>query len=73
MNDLPKKLLKWLDSFEGDRNLQIVRFKKYYELARQYAFQSPRFWAMRQILSQNSDHIIDQKIKKRLSKNKSKT
>jgi hypothetical protein len=72
MNNLPKKLRIWLDNFDGDKDQQAKRFEKYFELAKLNKLQSPRFWAMRQILSQKSDQIIEHKISTRLSRNKSK-
>jgi hypothetical protein len=66
MNDLPPKLSKWLENYEGDKELQIQRFQKYFKIATDNNFQSPRFWSMRQILSQKPDSKIDQKVLKRI-------
>ncbi len=74
MEEFPKKLtayLNTLDEKEKDEKLRL--FKSLVEKAQAHKFQSPRFWAMRQVLSGRSLEQIERNIKKRIMKKADKT
>lgn len=69
MPPYPTKLLKYLDSLSA---VEVEAKKRLFEVtlaqAQSNGFQSPRFWALRQIVSGLSEQQIQQKIKRRLAK-----
>lgn len=69
MHALPSKLLKYLNGLASpERQAKERLFEQTLALAHQHGFQSPRFWATRQILSGLNGQQIQHKIQKRLVK-----
>ena len=69
MPPYPTKLLKYLEGLRaGEAQAKKRLFEQTLAQAQSHGFQSPRFWAMRQILSGLSEQRIQQKIKRRLAK-----
>ena len=67
----PTKLLKYLDGLPAEEVQAKKRlFEQTLSQAQSHGFQSSRFWAMRQILSGLSEQQIQQKIERRLDKQK---
>lgn len=74
MKEFPKKLTVFLNTLdEKEREEKIRLFQSLVEKAQINKFQSPRFWAMRQVLSGRSLQQIERNIKKRITKNADKT
>ena len=74
MKEFPKKLnvyLNTLDEKEKDEKTRL--FQSLVEKAQTHKFQSPRFWAMRQIISGRSLEQIERNIKKRITKTADKS
>ena len=64
----PQKLIKYLDSLPDDqKQARETLFNFALEQAETHKFQSPRFWAMRQIVSGISMAQVEEKIKRRVS------
>ena len=69
MNEFPKKLIAYLNTLDEKENGEKARlFQPLVEKAKTHKLQSPRFWAMRQILSGRSLEQIERNIKKRITK-----
>ena len=69
MQSYPTKFKRYLDGLAPtDRQAKAQLFEQTLEKAVTHGLQSPRFWAMRQIVSGLSAGQIDQKIKQRLNK-----
>ena len=69
MNEFPKKLTAYLNTLdEKEKDEKTRMFQSLVEAAQTHKFQSPRFWAMRQILSGRSLEQIKRNIKKRITK-----
>lgn len=69
MLNIPPKLQKFLNTLEcKERLFEEKRFHSFYHFAQENSFQSPRFWAMRQVLSRKSDAEILRNAQKRISK-----
>ncbi len=69
MEEFPKKLTVYLDTLdEKEKDEKIRLFQSLVEEAQVHKFQSPRFWAMRQVLSGRSLEQIKRNIKKRIAK-----
>ena len=67
MQSYPAKLKRYLDSLTPpDRQAKAQLFEQILEKAQTHGLQSPRFWAMRQIVSGLNAGQIEQKIKQRL-------
>jgi hypothetical protein len=67
MKDVPPKLLKKLAHLEaGALQKQIERYGVFLEMAEKNKFQSPRFWAMRQVLSERNDEEVKRVVLRRL-------
>ena len=74
MEEFPKKLTVYLDTLnEKEKDKQTRLFQSLVEKAQTNKFQSPRFWAMRQVLSGRSLEQIERNIKKRTTKNADKS
>lgn len=70
MKDIPKKLEKFIASFDDNkRKEKIELFLSLYERATNAGLQSPRHWAMRQVLSEKSTNDIEKRFIK-LARNK---
>ncbi|MCR4291175.1 MAG: hypothetical protein NUV86_13050 [Candidatus Scalindua sp.] len=66
MEEFPKKLTAYLDTLDEKKRDEKTRlFQSLVEKAQSNKFQSPRFWAMRQVLSGRSLEQIKRNIKKR--------
>ena len=66
MEEFPKKLTAYLDTLdEKKRDEKTKLFQSLVEKAQSNKFQSPRFLAMRQVLSGRSLEQIKRNIKKR--------
>ncbi len=69
MEEFPKKLTAYLNTLdEKEKDEKIRLFQSLVEKAQTHKFQSPRFWAMRQVLSGRSPEQIERNIKKRIIK-----
>ncbi len=69
MNEFPKKLTGYLNTLSDTEKDEKARlFQSLVEKAQAYKFQSPRFWAMRQVLSGRPLEQIERNIKKRITK-----
>jgi hypothetical protein len=69
MEEFPKKLTAYLNTLdEKDKDEKTRLFQSLVEKAQTHKFQSPRFWAMRQVLSGRSQEQIERNIKKRITK-----
>jgi hypothetical protein len=69
LKELPPKLSKFLSKLSAeDKTLQEQRFDRILKVAIDHRFQSPRFWAMRMILSGEDDRQIQRKIEKKIRK-----
>jgi hypothetical protein len=69
VNKLPRKLEKYLATLpEEEREERIKLFEELEDIARKQKFQSPRFWAMRQVISELPRGAIDIKINRRISR-----
>ena len=69
MPSYPSKLLKYLNSLPTEEQEAKKRlFEQTLSKAQSHGFQSPRFWATRQILSGLNGQQIQHKIQKRLVK-----
>lgn len=69
MEEFPKKLTAYLNTLDEKEKGEKARlFQSLAEKAQTHKFQSPRFWAMRQILSGRSLEQIERNIKKRITK-----
>ncbi len=69
MEEFPKKLTTYLNTLdEKEKDEKIRLFQSLVEKAQANKFQSPRFWAMRQVLSGRSLEQIERNIKKRITK-----
>ncbi len=74
MEEFPKKLTAYLNTLsETEKEEKARLFQSLAEKAKIHKFQSPRFWAMRQVLSGRSLEQIERNIKKRISKGTDKT
>ncbi len=68
MEEFPKKLSAYLNTLsETEKDEKARLFQSLVEKAQTHKFQSPRFWAMRQILSGRSLVQIERNIKKRIT------
>ncbi|KHE91059.1 MAG: hypothetical protein SCABRO_03217 [Candidatus Scalindua brodae] len=66
MEEFPRKLTAYLDTLDEKKRDEKTRlFQSLVEKAQSNKFQSPRFWAMRQILSGRSLEQIKRNIKKK--------
>ena len=66
MHDVPPKLLKKISHLSPDEQQQRIELFKELEIsARIQELQSPRFWAMRQVLADRSEKEIKRKLNKR--------
>ncbi|MCH7917183.1 MAG: hypothetical protein IIC50_04265 [Planctomycetes bacterium] len=71
MPSYPSKLLKYVNSLPIEEQEAKKRlFEQTLSKAQSHGFQSPRFWAMRQIVQGLSEGQIQQKIQRRLDKQK---
>ncbi len=69
MEEFPKKLTAYLNTLDEKEKGEKARlFQSLVEKAQTHKFQSPRFWAMRQVLSGRSLEQIERNIKKRITK-----
>jgi len=69
MEEFPKKLTAYLNTLnETEKDVKARLFQSLVEKAQTHKFQSPRFWAMRQVLSGRSLKQIERNIKKRITK-----
>ncbi len=69
MEVFPKKLTVYLNTLdEKEKDEKIRLFQSLVEKAQAHKFQSPRFWAMRQVVSGRSLEQIERNIKKRITK-----
>ncbi|GAX62392.1 general glycosylation pathway protein [Candidatus Scalindua japonica] len=69
MEEFPRKLTAYLNTLNEEEKDEKARlFHSLIEEAQAHKFQSPRFWAMRQILSGRSLEQIKRNIKKRVTK-----
>jgi hypothetical protein len=69
MEEFPKKLTAYLNTLsETEKDVKSRLFQSLVERAQTHKFQSPRFWAMRQVLSGRSLEQIERNIKKRITK-----
>jgi hypothetical protein len=69
LKDLPPKLSKFLSKLSPEENtIQQQRYDRYLNIAIDHRFQSPRFWAMRMILSGEDDRQIQRRITKKIKK-----
>ncbi len=69
MEEYPKKLTAYLNTLsETEKDEKTRLFQSLAEKAQTHKFQSPRFWAMRQVLSGRSLEQIERNIKKRITK-----
>ena len=69
MAEFPKKLTAYLNTLdEKEKGEKASLFQSLAEKAQTHKFQSPRFWAMRQVLSGRSLEQIERNIKKRITK-----
>jgi len=69
MEEFPRKLTAYLNTLdEKDKDEKTRLFQSLVEKAQTHKFQSPRFWAMRQVLSGRSLEQIERNIKKRIVK-----
>ncbi len=69
MEEFPKKLTVYLSTLdEREKDEKRGLFQLLVEEALAHKFQSPRFWAMRQVLSGRSLEQIERNIKKRITK-----
>ena len=69
MEEFPKKLTAYLNTLDEKEKGEKARlFQSLAEKAQTHKFQSPRFWAMRQVLSGRSLKQIERNIKKRITK-----
>ena len=69
MEEFPKKLTAYLNTLDEKEKGEKARlFQSLAEKAQTHKFQSPRFWAMRQVLSGRSLEQIERNIKKRITK-----
>lgn len=69
MQSYPTKLKRYLDGLTpSEQQAKTQLFEETLEKAVTHGLQSPRFWAMRQVVSGLSAGQIDQKIKQRLNK-----
>lgn len=67
MQDVPPKLLKKLSHLdEANLKKQLGRYAVFLEMAEKNGFQSPRFWAMRQVLSERHDEEVKRVVLRRL-------
>ena len=74
MEEFPKKLTVYLDTLnEKEKDKKTRLFQSLVEKAQTNKFQSPRFWAMRQVLSGRSLEQIERNIKKRTTQNADKS
>jgi hypothetical protein len=66
MEEFPKKLAAYLNTLDDKEKDEKTRlFQSLVEQAQTHKFQSPRFWAMRQVISGRSLEQIKRNIKKR--------
>ncbi|MBT3355339.1 MAG: hypothetical protein HN402_10490 [Candidatus Scalindua sp.] len=66
MEEFPKKLTAYLNTLDEKEKVEKTRlFQSLVEKAQSHKFQSPRFWAMRQVLSGRSLEQIKRNIRKR--------
>ena len=69
MEEFPKKLTVYLNTLDEKEQGEKTRlFQSLVEKAQTHNFQSPRFWAMRQVLSGRSLEQIERNIEKRITK-----
>ena len=69
MGKLPRKLEKYLAKIpEEERENRVALFESLKVRAEEYKFQSPAFWAMRQVVSERSESEIEKRMQKRLKK-----
>ena len=70
MKSYPTKLKRYLNGLTpAERQEKTELFEKILEKAQTLGLQSPRFWAMRQIVSGLNAGQIEQKIKQRIKGN----
>jgi hypothetical protein len=68
MEEFPKKLTAYLNTLdEKEKDEKTRLFQSLVEKAQSNKFQSPRFWAMRQVISGRSLEQIKRNIKKRIT------
>jgi hypothetical protein len=73
MQDVPPKLLKKISHLSPEEQQERIKLFKQLEIsARIEEIQSPRFWAMRQVLAERSEKEIKRKLDKRSRDMKSK-
>ncbi len=66
MEEFPRKLTAYLNTLDEKEKEDKTRlFQSLVEKAQTHKFQSPRFWAMRQVLSGRSLEQIKRNIRKR--------
>ncbi len=69
MEKFPKKLTAYLNTLSETENGEKAKlFQSLAGKAQTHKFQSPRFWAMRQVLSGQTLEQIERNIKKRITK-----
>ncbi len=69
MEEFPKKLTVYLSTLdEKEKDEKRGLFQLLVKKALTHKFQSPRFWAMRQVISGRSLEQIERNIKKRITK-----
>ncbi len=69
MEEFPKKLTAYLNTLsETEKDEKARLFQSLVEKAQTHKFQSPRFWAMRQVLSDRTFEQIEKNNKKRITK-----
>ena len=67
MNPYPAKLIKYLDALSPDeRRTKALLFERTLDAAQRNGLQSPRFWAMRQVLAGLDARQIEQKMRRRI-------
>lgn len=73
MEAFPRKLTAYLNTLsETEKDEKAKLFYSLVEKAQTHKFQSPRFWAMRQVLSNRSPEQIERNIRKRTTKKEDK-
>ncbi len=69
MEEFPKKLTSYLNTLsETEKDEKTRLFQSLVEKAQTHKFQSPRFWAMRQVLSGRSLEQIERNIEQKITK-----
>ena len=67
MTAIPGKLKKYLTTITPEEHEgKLALYQELKEIAQKNDFQSPGFWAMRQVISERDRSEIDRKIDKRI-------